>query len=291
MTGDSREELETFPEDREELEYDVQGAQSIALKFAGILAALVVTATAGCLHMNAGLPPSLRLPLLRYKSPASGVYHVVERDESLWNIAKTYGVDLQALAEVNNLKPPYTLKPHDKIFVPSATAIKKVETASTPAEEQTVEDFSGALVWPVKGKIISEFGVRDGTQHNGIEIQADEGWPVRAAAAGRVGYIGVIQPYGNVVLIDHPNRLVTVYGHLKEIRVENNAEVKRDDVIGTVGTSGRADVPCLHFEVRSRSKPRNPLFFLDQKALADAYQLGQEDRRLEKDRKETEAKH
>jgi len=240
------------------------------MKFRKIFTALVVTATAGCIHLNTGLPPSLQLPILRHNSPASGVYHVVERDESLWNIAKTYGVDLQALAEVNNLKPPYTIKPKDKIFVPTATETKKVETTSAAAvEEQTVEDFSGALAWPVRGKIISEYGVREGTQYNGIGIQADEGTPVRAAGSGRVGYVGTIQPYGNVVLIDHPNRLVTVYGHLKEIRVKNDASVKRNEIVGVVGTSGRADVPSLYFEVRSRKKPRNPLFFLDQKVAAE----------------------
>jgi murein DD-endopeptidase MepM/ murein hydrolase activator NlpD len=133
-------------------------------------------------------------------------------------------------------------------------------------DEPVVEDFSGALAWPVRGKIASEFGVRGGAQHNGIEIQAAEGTSVRAAASGRVGYVGSIPLYGNVVLIEHPNRLVTVYGHLKTIRVQNAAEVKRNDIIGTVGASGRADTPSLYFEVRSRSKPRNPLFFLDQKA-------------------------
>jgi lipoprotein NlpD len=235
-----------------------------------ILAAFMVMVVAGCIHLNTGLPPSLQLPLLRHNSPASGVYHVVERDESLWNIAKTYGVDLQSLAEVNNLKPPYTLKPNDKIFVPGAAEPKKIEVTSTAAvEEQTVEDFSGTLAWPVKGKIISEFGVRGGTEYSGIGIQANEGTPVKAAASGRVGYVGTIQPLGNVVLIEHPNRLVTVYGHLKEISVENDTAVKRNEIIGTVGASGRADVPSLYFEVRSRSKPRNPLFFLDQRYSAE----------------------
>jgi murein DD-endopeptidase MepM/ murein hydrolase activator NlpD len=269
----------------------VQVAQLILPKLIKILTALLAVAAAGCIHLNNGLPPSLQLALLRQKGPASGVYHVVERDESLWNIAKTYGVDLQALAEVNNLKPPFTLKPNDKVFVPTATETKKVETTSGVAvEEQTVEDFSGILGWPVKGRIISEFGVREGTQYNGIAIQADEGTPVRAAASGRVGYVGNLGTFGNSVLIDHPNRLVTVYGHLKEIRVENDAEVKRNDIIGTVGTSGRADGPSLYFEVTSRRKHRNPLFFLDQKVAADDNRSRVESRH-ETDRNGTDSNH
>jgi murein DD-endopeptidase MepM/ murein hydrolase activator NlpD len=65
---------------------------------------------------------------------------------------------------------------------------------------------------------------------------------------------------------EHASRLVTVYAHLKEIRVNSNRTVKRGDIIGTVGTSGRVETPSLYFEVRSRSKPRNPLFFLGRSA-------------------------
>ena len=66
--------------------------------------------------------------------------------------------------------------------------------------------------------------------------------------------------------MEHANRLVTVYAHLKEIRVANDQSVKRGEIIGTVGTSGRVETPSLYFEVRSRSKPRNPLFFLGRRA-------------------------
>lgn len=246
----------------------MQGLQRILLRHLRGLFLLVAAVTvAGCPHLNTGLPPSLQLPLLQQNSPASGSYHVVARDETLWGIATTYRVDLQALAEVNNLKPPYTLNPGAKLFIPGAAGPKLVERSSPAVmDEPTVEDFSGLLAWPVRGMIVSEFGVRGGTQYNGIGIKAEEGTSVRAAASGRVGYVGSIPLYGNVVLIEHPNRLVTVYGHLKDIRVENSKVVERNEVIGTVGTSGRANAPLLYFEVRSRSKPRNPRFFLDQKA-------------------------
>jgi murein DD-endopeptidase MepM/ murein hydrolase activator NlpD len=259
---------------REDSDYIVQSAQSITLKFVKSLALLMAATASGCLQVNSGIPPGLQLPYLRYNNPASGVYHVVKRDESLSTIAKNYGVMLQTLAEVNNLKPPYKIKGNDKLFIPSTARTKKVETtSSTAVEKQTVKNFSGVLDWPVKGKIISEFGVRDDKQYNGIEIQADEGTPVKAAASGRVGYVGSLGTYGNIVLIEHPNRLVTVYGHLKEILVKNDAVVKRKDIIGTVGTSGRADVPSLYFAVTSRAgisrkKFRNPLFFLDRKPVS-----------------------
>jgi LysM repeat protein len=226
--------------------------------------------SSGCPHYSSGLPPSLRPSTLKRDVPATGIFHIVKPQENLSGIAKAYDVDLQVLAEVNNLKPPYTINANSKIFVPEASEIKKVEPAQ-PTIQGTpeVKDFSGLLMWPVDGKIISEFGVRGGTQYNGITIQAAEDTPVRAAAGGRVGHVGNIPGYGNVILMEHANRRVTVYAHLKEIKVSMGDVISQKHVIGTVGTSGRAEEPNLYFEVRSKSKPRNPLFFLERKSDTD----------------------
>lgn len=230
---------------------------------------LLAIGAAGCPHYNSGVPPSLRIPQLRSQVPATGLYHTVVRDETLSGIAKAYKVDLQQLAELNNLKPPYLIRENMKIFVPGASQPKKVEESPTPkVPEQRVEEFTGILSWPLEGTVESEFGVRDGSQHNGITIGAAEGTPVRSAGAGKVGHVASIAGFGNVILIEHANHLITVYAHLKEMRAESGQPVKRGEVIGTVGTSGRVDAPGLYFEVRSRSKPRNPLFFLPRKTEA-----------------------
>lgn len=233
-----------------------------------LAAAVIITAAlSGCPHYNSGLPPSLRLPALKRDTPAAGVFHTVMQQESLSAIAKTYGVDLQVLAEVNNLKPPYVIKVDSRIFIPGESEVRKVEPAPVNSQEKPqVKDFSGALAWPVVGKITSEFGVRGGTQYNGITIQAPEGTPVRAAAGGLVGHVGTISGLGNVVLMEHANRIVTIYAHLKEIKVASGDTIPTGHVVGTVGTSGRAEEPALYFEVRSKRKPRNPRFFLDRRS-------------------------
>lgn len=239
--------------------------RDLLAKLAAML--MIMAALSGCPHYNSGLPPSLRIPALKQDTPATGVFHTVMHQESLSSIAKAYGVDLQVLAEVNNLKPPYVIKADAKIFIPGESEVKKVEPAPVNVQEKPqVKDFSGALAWPVEGKIISEFGVRGGTQYNGITIQAPEGAPVRAAAGGRVGHVGAIPGLGNVVLMEHANRMVTVYAHLKEIKVAAGDTIHAGHVVGAVGTSGRAEGPALYFEVRSKSKPRNPLFFLDRRS-------------------------
>jgi len=219
--------------------------------------------TFGCPHVNSGLPPPLRSPLLETNTPAEGLYHTVARNDDLNAIAKAYNVDPQQLAEVNNLKPPYLVTENTKLFIPGVSTTQKTDVSRMPATLPTrIEDFSGLLAWPVEGKIISEFGVRGGVQYNGISIEAADGTPVRCADDGRVGHVGSIPGYGNVVLVEHANRVVTVYAHLKEIKTSTGLTVKKGSVIGTVGSSGRVETPCLYFEVRSRSKPRNPLFFL-----------------------------
>ncbi len=234
------------------------------------LALFVLTAfLTGCPHYSSGLPPSLRLDHLEPDQPARGVLHKVLPNQSLLLIAKAYNIDLQALAEVNNLRPPYVIKADSNLFIPGASQAMQVEPAKTEHQEKEkaeVKDFTGLLSWPVEGKIISAFGVRGGTQYNGITIQAPEGSPVRASGSGRVGHVGTITLFGNVVLIEHPNNLVTVYAHLKEIRVATGDTVKNGQIIGTVGSSGRSEGPTLYYEVRSKKKPRNPLFFMDRKA-------------------------
>lgn len=199
--------------------------------------------------------------------PASGHYHSVARDENLSKIARKYGTSVRFLAELNNLKSPYVIKEGMKIFISGDVEDSTPEKTGTSDQQiEVVVNDKTKLSWPVKGEIISEFGVREGAQHNGIIVRAPDGTSVVAAEDGKVGYVGSIAGYGNVILVehaDHPDKLVTVYAHLKDTRTENGKKIRRNEVIGSVGTSGRTNQPSLYFEVRSKSRPRNPLFFLD----------------------------
>ncbi|MDQ7785283.1 MAG: LysM peptidoglycan-binding domain-containing M23 family metallopeptidase [Desulfomonilaceae bacterium] len=228
-----------------------------------VLPLVLVAALASCPHTRSDHPPQLESSSLQPRVSAAGIYHTVAPNENLSVIARTYDVNLQLLAEVNNLKPPYTLRPDSKLFIPSADKVKPVEpTADNDASLPRVQDYSGLFAWPVRGKVTSEYGVRGGELHNGISIEAIEGTPVTAAGDGKIGHVGTIPGFGNVVLIEHANRIVTVYAHLKETRAKPGSPVKVGTVIGTVGSTGRVQNPSLYFEVRAKSKPRNPLFFL-----------------------------
>jgi len=220
-----------------------------------------------CPHMNSGLPPPLRMPVLEAQTPVTGNYHKVQPGETLQGIAAKYRIDARYLAEINNLNPPYMLHKNGEVFIP--TVSDQDPTDDIPANEtgsHKVQDPSDGLLWPVEGRVVAEFGVKKGVQHNGISIEAAEGAPVMAVQDGKVGHVGSIPGYGNVILIEHPNRLVSVYAHLKEMKVPAGTAVKQGSIIATVGSTGRASEPQLYFEIRSKSKPRNPLFFLKKKS-------------------------
>ena len=114
--------------------------------------------------------------------------------------------------------------------------------------------------WPVQGKIIARFGKDDdGERNDGINIAAELGTPIHAAAAGTVTYAGnELKSYGNLVLIKHENGYVTAYAHAERITVSRGDHVDRGDVIGYAGQTGDVTSPQVHFEVRQGVKPIDP---------------------------------
>jgi lipoprotein NlpD len=235
----------------------------IPLRIAAL--SLFILLQSGCLLDRGG--PSLRSGgLIRPQlDRPSGSYHTVESGETLTEVAKSYGLDLKHLVEANNLREPYDLRPGEKIFVPGVSQTRRPDAEGNPPRAPHTGKPSRALSWPVQGTIVSRFRARTGTHYNGILLRASEGTVVNAAADGTVGCVRSIRGLGNLVLIEHADRLVTGYAHLKEVAVREGQSVCKGTVIGTVGASGRVDSPCLYFEVRSRSNPRDPLIFLESK--------------------------
>ena len=119
------------------------------------------------------------------------------------------------------------------------------------------------LDWPVHAPVTSLFGRRDGRPHEGIDLSVGDGTPVHAAAEGAVLYAGhQLRGYGNLVVVGHAGKLVTVYAHNSRLLVGEGQRVARGEVISLSGHSGRATAPHLHFEVREGDVPRDPLGYL-----------------------------
>ncbi|MHB8755713.1 MAG: M23 family metallopeptidase [Candidatus Acidiferrales bacterium] len=125
-------------------------------------------------------------------------------------------------------------------------------------------------LWPVMGRITSPFGERldpfggEGEFHTGLDIASHYGDDIRAAGDGVIAWTGRREGYGRVIIIDHGFGITTWYAHLSAYATQVGASVKRGDVIGYEGESGRATGPHLHFEVRIHNAPVNPWRYLHQ---------------------------
>lgn len=142
---------------------------------------------------------------------------------------------------------------------PVATAPALPDGGAPALSDADIAELArGRFDWPVRGEVISDYGPKGGGRRNdGIDIGAPAGTPVRAAAAGKVVYSGGDVPgFGVTVLIQHDDGWVTVYGNLQGASVRMQQSVRAGEQIGTVGSSGGAPRPQLHFEVRYSPSPK-----------------------------------
>lgn len=124
----------------------------------------------------------------------------------------------------------------------------------------TSPDAGPRLQWPLRRMVLSSpFGERNGTPHQGVDLEAVMGTPIYASSDGLVVYSGSgISGYGNTVVVKHVGQVATLYAHASEIWAEEGQSVLRGQPIARVGDSGNATGPHLHFEVRVHTKPVDP---------------------------------
>ena len=163
----------------------------------------------------------------------------------------------------------------DQLYALRSSALTGTATTALGlglTREATLSEWARAAstpsLWPVTGPITSFFGQRvdpfngEGAFHSGVDISCPYGQPVMAPADGTVTYADMHPGYGRMIEIDHGNGIVTRYGHLSGFAVAEGQSVKRGQVIGYVGLSGRSTGPHLHYEVRVNDAPVNPHRFL-----------------------------
>jgi len=197
-------------------------------------------------------------------SRGKGVYHRIERGQTAYRIAKTYGIEPQELLEANDIADPKTLQPGQMLWIPGATGTRTVPPAGNRGDRSPSRLLGKKFLMPVHGTVSSGFGTRNGRMHEGIDILAPEGTPVRAAGYGVVVYAGDgMRGYGNAIVLDHGDGVTTLYGHLKKIRVRSGDAVAAGSVIGTVGDTGNATTTHLHFELRVGADEVDPENYLE----------------------------
>jgi len=209
---------------------------------------------------------SLKLVLLLFftfscAQMTSGQYVYIEGAKDLESIAAQRGVTLE---EIRNANPNKSLQGQEWIFIPS-----KVGLAYFLQDTYAIQDYkhlgTGQFLWPVPNhyRVSSHFGPRGRRHHDGIDIPARSGTPIVASDHGVVVYSdNKIRGYGNLIVISHGKDTYTVYAHNKKNIVSKGERVKRGQVIGQVGNTGRSTGPHLHFEIRMKNKKRNPAQYL-----------------------------
>jgi murein DD-endopeptidase MepM/ murein hydrolase activator NlpD len=171
----------------------------------------------------------------------------VERQEDL---AQLTAIERDQVAEMEALQEV------------SATLAAKIQAAQAAAGTGGGSPSAAGYIWPVLGPVTSPFGWRWGRMHEGIDIAAPTGTPIRAAAAGTVIHAGWLGGYGNLTVIDHGGGVATAYGHQSSLAAGSGAFVAQGQVIGYIGSTGHSTGPHLHFEVRVNGVPQDPLGYL-----------------------------
>ncbi len=171
-------------------------------------------------------------------------YYKVKRGDTLSSIARRFGVPTYSIVKINGIKNPDLIRVGQVLKIPTKVRIRR-------------------FLWPVRGKVVRGFGLRDGVRNTGIDIRVKPGTPVRASSSGKVVFAGRVGEYGNVVIIDHGKGYKTVYGYLERIVVKKGQPVRKGQVIGYSGYDLSTMEAVLHFEVRIGGRPRDPITFLD----------------------------
>ncbi|NOJ77353.1 LysM peptidoglycan-binding domain-containing M23 family metallopeptidase [Myxococcus xanthus] len=228
------------------------------------------------------------------------VRHTVAPGETMYRISRTYGLTVEELGAANGIKAPWALAVGQELTIPgversvpvralaeadpepvrtstSAGGRRSVPTSGRreepPSRSRSLSRpasaagrprvaTQGQLDWPMRGVLYGRFGKKGKEPHDGIDLAAPSGTPVKTAQEGTVLYAGEQRGYGNIVIVEHTNKLITLYAHNRDLRVRTGQKVRREQVIATVGESGRTSGPHLHFEVRLDGKSVDPLDFL-----------------------------
>jgi murein DD-endopeptidase MepM/ murein hydrolase activator NlpD len=184
-----------------------------------------------------------RLPLLTADLVVRGVRYAVTDEYDFVEVTKRF-------PSVDEVRTNYLQKIVD--WLKSTRPEKPEQVRETP-------------IWPVEGQVIASYGWRldpatkQERLHEGIDIQASEGTPIRAVLSGVVASVRESPTYGKVMEIDHGGGISTLYAHCQEIVVPASAKVNQGDVIAKVGKTGNATAPHLHLEVIENGRPIDPL--------------------------------
>lgn len=207
------------------------------------------------------------------KAGAERRYHQVRKGDTLYSIARNNRVSVSQLRKWNGLSRNSRIYPGQKIWLAgkgpgasaSRTAVTKPASRNTSiarAASNSAKPKRGSIrwSWPVKGAILTSYDQKSGRK--GINIAGNRGQPIRAAAAGTIVYQGSgLRGYGRLIIVKHNNDFLSAYAHCDSFTLREGSKVGRGTVIAKMGATGTSRNQ-LHFEIRYRGNPVNPVGYL-----------------------------
>lgn len=183
-----------------------------------------------------------------------GIYHRVEKDQTLWRISKIYAVDLNEIVKINHISDVTNIEVGQLILIPHRQKIQVVPL------RYSSDDF----IWPIKGKVITYFGQAFNNMINkGVNIQPYGNLDVVASRRGKVVfYADNFGSFGKTIIIDHGDGLSSIYARNSQVFIKVGDTVDKGTVIAKAGSAGRDRNNYLHFEIRNGHVPENPIFYL-----------------------------
>lgn len=188
-----------------------------------------------------------------------GMYHNIQKGESLTSLSKKFEISIEELLDVNELDSA-ELQIGQKLFIPGAKL-----------DKTSLDNAMGQLFkYPLNSKFrfSSMFGPRldpfSGAKsyHTGIDMACPQGTPILASSSGTVSFVGYSNIYGNYIIVKHSNDYQTLYAHMSKILAKKGQWVSQGTRIGLVGSTGYSTGPHLHFSVYKNSKLVNPLILI-----------------------------
>ena len=208
---------------------------------------------------------------LNVKTTVSSIYHVTkeyetieEYDDTLLKGSRTVVTE----GEVGEYEVSSLIEYNNGVLVGesilSETVISEPQAEIVKVGTKEIPNMgTGSFIKPTQGSITSNYGGRWGRMHNGIDIGASIGTPIKASDTGVVIFAGYKGSYGNLIKIDHKNGYVTYYAHCSSLAVSEGETVTQGQLIGYVGNTGNSTGPHCHFEIQQNGTPLNPLNFIN----------------------------
>jgi len=180
-----------------------------------------------------------------------GIYHRVQRGQTLWRISKMYNIDLDEIIKTNRISDVTNIEIGQLILIPHRQ--KQQYAPYSPAED---------FIWPLKGRVIGGFGsTYNNTLNKGINIQPYSSSTVVASRSGRAVFCADnFRGYGKTIVIDHGDGFSTVYARNSEVFIRPGDNIQKGTVIARLNSSDKNNY--LHFEIRKGNLAQNPYFYL-----------------------------